>query len=579
MLESIPRLAALDWSNDDYELEENELPEPFEWRSIAPAPPIGDETVFTAAARGDISALRGLVELKGAAIDDRDEFDAVPLYYASLCGHYETVEYLLCRGARCEVDTFDTTRCVYAALTDAIRKLLRHFQAANRNRGPLLAFTFRIFNLASSYGAPDVAFVVGAGVGRVVIRAHRAVLSARCRYFARKFAHGGRWSGRARIALVDPRMRGAALVAVLGYIYTERLLVAPAHLEDVAAISANLGLAELREFAEAEASAMAAKGLGAVVRAVARDFGAVYAVGSFPMEAGADAEAGACASLRCDFFFNLVHSGVVPPAALRDLRAAGDDLADDGSIEAGTDDWAAVGGCDDSRGLHHDVEIMVRGRAIFRAHRFVLCGRSRFFDSLLAFREGDDADILGDRGGADDPLERELRAVRPAPLARIELDDVSPFVFSVVLEFLYSDCVRTIPSVELALEALSVAESYLLNDGIKPLLVAQAAAHIRLDTVCDVFRAATLFNNLRLGALAARFAASELDAVVADAGFEALVRADADAVVGRQEYDSVPVVDDVRAEVRALPLPGPERERRLKLLDDLCARLGLKVRR
>ena len=108
---------------DDYLGEDNELPEPFEWLNLIPKPPIGEETVFTACARGDLAALRGLVELNGESIDDHDSFNAVPLYYACLCGHYKVVDYLLCRGARCQVDTFDTTRCLYAALTDDIRRL------------------------------------------------------------------------------------------------------------------------------------------------------------------------------------------------------------------------------------------------------------------------------------------------------------------------------------------------------------------------------------------------------------------------------------------------------------------------
>jgi len=160
--------------------------------------------------------------------------------------------------------------------------------------------------------------------------------------------------------------------------------------------------------------------------------------------------------------------------------------------------------------------------------------------------------------------------------------DVSPFVFGVILEYLYSDVVRPIPTIALALEALNAADAYLLLDGIKPLLASRTASHLRLDTFCDIYRAATLFNALKLSESAARFAALEIDAVAALPEFAELIKTDAAAVKGRQEYDSVPIVDDIRTEIR-LYLPGKaqieEKNRRFKILDDLCDALGLKLRK
>ena len=50
-------MAAAAAADDDFD-EELPLPEPFEWANRTPAPPVGDETVFTAAARGDITGLK-----------------------------------------------------------------------------------------------------------------------------------------------------------------------------------------------------------------------------------------------------------------------------------------------------------------------------------------------------------------------------------------------------------------------------------------------------------------------------------------------------------------------------------------
>ena len=118
--------------------------------------------------------------------------------------------------------------------------------------------------------------------------------------------------------------------------------------------------------------------------------------------------------------------------------------------------------------------------------------------------------------------------------------------------------------------------------------MARAAAHLRRDTLVDMLSAASVFNLHKLTAAAARFAAADLDYLAqgAAAGEEAaafgeLALRDAAAVRGRQEFDSVPILDDVRAEVLALYSGAAhfaERSRRLKLLEDLRGRLGLKGR-
>ena len=555
---------------DDFH-DDNALPEPFEWLNLVPKPPIGEETVFTACARGDLSALRGLVELSGESIDDQDAFNAVPLYYACLCGHYKVVDYLLCRGARCQVDTFDTTRCLYAALTDDIRRLLKHFQAANRQRGPLLAFTFRVFNLVG-YGYPDVSFIIDGSsqlsspltttTTTTTIQAHRSILSARCDYFLKKFQ--GRWKDREKIKLIDPKMSAPALVAVLGYLYTERLLVAPSLLLKVAAIARNLKLHSLAIFSEQEAERESQR--STTRRVVVIDFGKDYVVGASPSPD----------SLRCDFYNNLVHNGMIPKSAFLDTRAAGDDVDEDGETIIIGEEWEEKNdySSDSSSSSminppFFDTEILVRKRALFRCHRAFLCGRSRYFESLLTF------DSNAECANTNDTTTKPL-------ISRYELMDVSPFVFGVIIEYLYSDVVRTLPTVALALEALNAADAYLLLDGIKPLLASRSASHLRIDTLCDIYRAATLFNALKLCESAARFAALEIDAVAALPEFVELIKTDAAAVKGRQEFDSVPIIDDIRTEIRLI-LPGAtqsvERNRRFKLLDDLCDNIGIKLRK
>ena len=140
---------------------------------------------------------------------------------AALCGHVQACEYLLEKGARCQPDTWDGERCHYAALSDRIRTLLRRFEAVNRQRGPLFAFTFRAFNNPATFA--DVRLVLP--LESTVLYVHRAIL-ARSPYFRRCFEPGGRWEGRVEVRLTDPRLRAAPLRAVVGFLYTERLICA-----------------------------------------------------------------------------------------------------------------------------------------------------------------------------------------------------------------------------------------------------------------------------------------------------------------------------------------------------------------
>ncbi|SJM86363.1 probable Ankyrin repeat-containing protein YIL001W [Zygosaccharomyces bailii] len=60
----------------------------------------------------------------GVNLNGVDQFDNSPLFLASLCGHEEVVKLLLKRGAVCDRDRYEGARCIYGALTDAIRDIL-----------------------------------------------------------------------------------------------------------------------------------------------------------------------------------------------------------------------------------------------------------------------------------------------------------------------------------------------------------------------------------------------------------------------------------------------------------------------
>lgn len=491
---------------------------------------------------------------------------------------------------------------MYGALNDDIRDMLRRYQAANKQRGPLFAFLFRTFNNARG-GRPDVTFHLqqhagdsATGSSTTAIHCHKAILCACSSYFRDQFA--GRWAGKRDVYLTDPRMDGTALSSVLSYMYTERLVIPQSHLRSVQALARNLRLAGLRAFLSRYKPPVSDD----PDRVLAVDLGAQYRVGSFAFPV-ADAEAhhedesaddgdgdGGYSSVdwssitdldvkrllsqqgvRQQVWLRLLRSGVVPSTAFEDLRPSSE-FDDADAEEAGGDgDGGGTGsyggrpspadaGTGASRSstastaaaatgnslhhassfahLHHDLEIVVRG-VVFRAHAAIVCGRSKYLESMLSFQHGQSSSSLSSSSSA----------AAAAPVERIELGGMSPFVLGVLLEWMYADVCRPIPTPALALEALEAADVFLLNDGLKPLLVAQAIRHISLDTLVSMFSVAELYQLHRLTEAAARFAALELHAVLALPGFDDLVRASAASIKGRQEYDSVPIIDDIKTEI------------------------------
>ena len=58
--------------------------------------------LFYAARTGDTARAAYLLEACGAEADANDEWQATPLFYASLCGHTGVLRLLLRAGANCE---------------------------------------------------------------------------------------------------------------------------------------------------------------------------------------------------------------------------------------------------------------------------------------------------------------------------------------------------------------------------------------------------------------------------------------------------------------------------------------------
>ncbi|SMQ50189.1 unnamed protein product [Zymoseptoria tritici ST99CH_3D7] len=134
--------------------------------------------------RGDLKVCQEQITT-GININARDEYDYTPLILASLCGHYEVVQMLLEQGALCERDTFQGERCLYNALNDRIRNLLLQYDYS-KSTDPLQPLAAHITALLTRDTPKTADISVQAGEEKFEL--HKFLLSARSPYFARKLA-------------------------------------------------------------------------------------------------------------------------------------------------------------------------------------------------------------------------------------------------------------------------------------------------------------------------------------------------------------------------------------------------------
>ncbi|KAF2268129.1 hypothetical protein CC78DRAFT_613345 [Lojkania enalia] len=134
--------------------------------------------------RGDLKVCQEMIHT-GINLNARDRYDYTPLILASLCGHYEVIRLLLENGALCERDTFQGERCLYNALNDRIRNLLLSYDYA-KSTNPLQPLAAHITSLLNRQ-TPKTSDITLVSYDQS-FHLHKFVLAARSPYFARKLA-------------------------------------------------------------------------------------------------------------------------------------------------------------------------------------------------------------------------------------------------------------------------------------------------------------------------------------------------------------------------------------------------------
>ncbi|KAL8773477.1 MAG: hypothetical protein Q9209_001581 [Squamulea sp. 1 TL-2023] len=178
----------------------------------------GFSKLCEACRRGDLKLCQEMIR-DGANINARDGFDYSPLILASLCGHYEVVQLLLESGALCERDTFQGERCLYNALNNRIRNLLLSYDYS-KSTDPLQPFAAHITSLLTR-DIPHTSDLLVTTIGES-FHLHKFILSARSPYFRKKLSAAPETTSWKIPTAIPPQAFGIAMRYVyLGEIPTD----------------------------------------------------------------------------------------------------------------------------------------------------------------------------------------------------------------------------------------------------------------------------------------------------------------------------------------------------------------------
>ncbi|CAG5128285.1 unnamed protein product [Candidula unifasciata] len=201
-----------------------------------------------------------------------------------------------------------------------------------------------------------------------------------------------------------------------------------------------------------------------------------------------------------------------------------------------------------------DVCFIVKDRQ-FMCHKAFFCGRSDYFKALLEDHFG------------------ENKCSENIPV--VYLHDISIDIFVRILTYIYSDSCEL--NSDIVGDVLMFADMFLLP-GLKRLCGTSMIRYVDLSNVVSMIRTSRLFCLPRLETHCAEFIADNLTKVVQSEDFKELVLEDARNVKGREETDSIDIVDEIRYYISSFVLTFSDMEEaneKLRVIDDLLEELDI----
>ncbi|KAM0800157.1 BTB/POZ domain-containing protein [Usnea florida] len=510
--------------------------------------PLDDSETFIdlceACRRGDLKTCQEAIT-EGVNINAKDAKDYTPLILASLCGHFEVVQLLLESGALCERDTFQGERCLYNALNDRIRNLLLSYDYS-KSADPLQPLASHFTSLLTREQPQTADIVIAAG--EESFHLHKFLLSARSPYFARKLSVAPDTTSWKLPSAIAPQAFGVAMK----YVYFGE-------------IPNDVGGGPGTGFSEDEVL----EGINKISRQleIVRLWDGILESGDRRLSRqrrSVEIEKGQ-KQLEAWFSANVLkHKIIIDTAKVENvkwdrsnvifadvlLRADESDDAHESETPPVQDPQQEEPEMRDnipisplspaSRSLSRKPKLYKS--VLFPVHRAMLL-RSEYFLTMFssAFREA-----------------------QPTEYLQIIPIDCSPEVLEVILKFLYTE--KTGIPLTIAIDVLFAADLLLIEKlKLKAAVVISTLGNgsmsqlpMRLDfdeaqfseqeelDIYDVIRAGWLTRVPRLEEFGARYLAYRLESYIDDEEFADLVRESANRIKGRQETDTIELLDDIR---------------------------------
>lgn len=502
------------------------------------------KALFNYCRRGKVNKLKQLIEDGDIELNICDQWDSTPLYYACLCGHEKTVEYLLQNGAKCQANTFAGERCLYAAPTQKIREILKDYRAITKDcirRDNYVGFFNRCLD---NQAYKDFCFVVH---GRHFF-VHKVILASRSTYFLNMFET--KWKCKKYLHIKHELVTISSFQYMLQYVYTDRIDVPICEISDLKRLSRQCHLFELEKKLD-EAHKHCYFYTGTKPKMMKDNVSILSIQPEFN------------SSALSESYMYLMHYCI--PQRIN-IKRYPEELPDIFFIELPEfEQHSSPEGKTDVTETNSfpytDICFQVSGHT-FYGHQLFFRGRSDYFNSLAHFNELSSLD-------------------NQRHIPTITLNDVTPEAFAVITTFIYTNqC--DIPD-ETILELLHLSSLYLLPT-LKKKCANKLSAMLDCENVVAIYQLSRLYNLTSLETSCCEFMANHLHEVIDSDEFSELVLADATEIKNREETDSIPVIDDIRFQVHNSALPGMQSadfcygssaDQKFEMLEKLLLRLGL----